>query len=108
MRKWAGLLLASALIVSGSLLLILWEHPLSIIWDDPLAIFWDSHTRRHESGGRLWWMGPLLIAAGAFWIAEDWFGFGRKYSVDSGLPNERPQAVLGFDRDPPKLPPAST
>jgi len=76
MRRLIGLFLASALIVGGLLWMIAWEHPLSIIREDPLAIFWDSHTRIHNAGGRLWWAGPLFIAAGAFWIAEDWFGFG--------------------------------
>ena len=107
LRRLIELALASALIVSGVLFLIAWEHPISIIWNDPVAIFWDAKTRDHESGWRLWWMGPLLIAAGAFWIAEDWFGFGRDYSEDSELTYERPQAAREYDRDPPRLPPES-
>jgi hypothetical protein len=101
LRRLVELFIAIALIVGGVLFLIAWEHPLSIIWDDPVAIFWDAKTRVHEGGGRFWWMGLLLIAAGAFWIAEDWFGFGqaRNYAAGSELPIEKKPVALDYDRD---------
>ena len=97
LRRLIELFLATTLIVSGALLLIVWEHPLSVLWDDPLSIFWDDSMRVHESGGRLWFMGPLLIGAGVFWIAEDWFGFGSNYSKDSALKVETPPALKQID-----------
>jgi hypothetical protein len=70
-----GLILALTLIVGGILVMVAWEHPLSDVLANPRLIFWDENSSFH--GGRLWLMGPLLIAAGAFWIAEDWFNFGQ-------------------------------
>jgi len=60
-RKFVGLILSIALIISGALLMILWDHPLSIIWDDPVKIFWepDFHGFRIN---RYWFVGPLLLA----------------------------------------------
>lgn len=103
LRKAIGLVCATTLIVGGSLLLIAWEHPISIIWTNPIEIFWSDHIRSHSSGGRLWWMGPLLIAAGAFWIAEDWFGFGRSVkgsARDSALKVGKPPALKAIDHAP--------
>jgi len=57
--------------------MIAWEHPIGDVIDNPSLILWSpSPTGFHLN--RLWFVGPTLIAAGAFWIAEDWFNFGRK------------------------------
>jgi len=106
--KLFQLSVALALIAGGALLLIAWEHPISIIWTAPSEIFWSTNVRSHEGGGLYWWIGPMLIAAGALWIAEDWFGLGRYSSKDSASPSGKRPILPAYDHDQPKRPPSST
>ena len=55
--------------------MVAWEHPLFAIWADPSLIFWDPDLAWPRIG-LPWLIGLTLFAAGAFWLAEDWFGFG--------------------------------
>jgi hypothetical protein len=74
LRKAIELCLALGLIVGGALYMVAWEHSLAEVWADPSLIFWDGSAPALHAG-RLWFVGPTLIAAGIFWIAEDWFNF---------------------------------
>ena len=102
-------MLAVALITGGAAMMVLFEHhSLSLIWTDPFSIFWSSEPLR---AGPFWWIGPMLMFAGAAVIAEDYFGFGRttpeRYSRDSALRAETQPTLPGYGRDRPEPPPAT-
>ncbi len=110
MWKLFQLFVAVGLIIGGLLFLILWEHPMSAVWTDPVSIFWDTQASELRIN-RIWFIGPMLIFAGAAWIAEDWFNFGVAKPSSNTMrasPSEKQQAALEYERDQPKLPPAST
>jgi hypothetical protein len=74
-RRLVSLLCSIGLIFAGLFLMVAWEHPLFAIWADPSLIFWDPDLALPRIG-LPWLIGLTLFAAGAFWLAEDWFGFG--------------------------------
>lgn len=110
LRKILVLVLSIALIISGVVLMIGFEHPLPEVWANPSLIFWD-HSPHEARGGRLWFIGPFLIFAGTAIIAEDWFGFGQQSpedcSADSGSQDGTRQDAQAYERDRLEQPPSS-
>lgn len=107
MRRFISSVLALALVVAGTCLMILWDHhSLAVIWTDPLSIFWNDEPHRSNL---FWFMGPMLIFAGVAVIAEDWFGLANRAccSKDSASPDGKKLSGPAYDRDPQEPPTSS-
>jgi len=87
MRKLIGLACSILLIAAGLLYVVLYQHPLQAVIENPMLIFWDANmpARRIPLP---WTIGFMLLAAGGFWIAEDWFNFGQRPDDGPKVPAE--------------------
>ena len=112
MRRFLSSVIAVALVLTGASLMILFDHhTLAVIWNDPASIFWSNEPRQIHAGP-YWFIGPLLIFAGAAVIAEDWFGFGRQsradLPTDSALRSGTTPDAPGYEQHRLERPPSTT